>query len=294
MKRASVILLLFLVSFITCAQAQEWYNLQDDQIYVTDFLLPAGQSKRINVASLQPAVIGFETEVSDYAMYKELLGKYGAKIIEFKDVNGGVTLSTVSGGSSDCKPVDGEIVIQINNLIDRDFKIVVYKMKAKQENEQLTPASREEVSEFLEEGEAAFDKEGYLQEGGTNVKQPGAFCSVPIQGNKLKVLFEMFMSKKCFNEKTFSNSPGIVIGCSVTNQDTVQKMYYGYNVVFYDAGKSLIGQIVKTDDVDTELTALSNDYINLTEQEIARIKYYRIIFYESAKEIPEQMLGVSG
>jgi len=287
MKGIGGAVLLFLVLSIASAQAQEWYSLQDGQIYVTDFLLQAGQSKRVDIASSQPAAIGFSTDVSGYAIHKELLDKYGPKIIEFKDINGGTVLSTVSGGSLQCEPVNGQIAVQINNLIDRDFKIVIYKKKIEERPKQLPPASPEEISKFFSEGEALFDKEGYIEDGGTYVKQPGSFCSVPIQGNKLGALFEMFMSKKCFNEKTFRNSPGIVIGCSVTNRDVLQKMYYGYNVAFYDENKALIGRAIKNDEVDESSSSVSSNHINLTEQEITRIKYYKIIFYESAKEIPE-------
>jgi hypothetical protein len=99
MKRVLVGAVLLGVSFASWVGAETWYTLDEDETYVADFLLPAGESKTIIVESLEPVEIGFESDVSGVEAYRELRDKYGMEIIQFRDVNGGMTPTTISGGS---------------------------------------------------------------------------------------------------------------------------------------------------------------------------------------------------
>jgi len=278
----------------TAAEAQDWYKLDEDEVYVTDFLLQAGQSKKISIDSTQPIVVGFITDAhyapDSYALYKELSAKYKNSVIKM-DSNSGVSMSTISGGSMMYEPVNGKIVIEMSNLIDRDFKIVLYKKNIDEEKKEASPSHPSEVAKFSAEGEVKFEKEGYIEQNGVNMKQPDAFCSVPIKGNKLEAIFEIFMMKESFNEKTFSNTPALIISCGVNRLETGERMYFGYNVAFFDKNKNMVARAVKTDNVKASYNGMSSiDHINLKMQEITNIKCYKVIFYESSGKISEQML----
>jgi hypothetical protein len=112
------------------AQNESWYRLKKAETYVTDFFLPARQSKEITIDSTKPIIVGFKTDAiyapNSDELYKEFLNTYKANVIKLADKNG-TSVSTVWGGSTEFKPIDNKVVIEVSNLIDRDFKIVIYK-----------------------------------------------------------------------------------------------------------------------------------------------------------------------
>lgn len=299
-KMRYIIALMFLIE-TTCtsyAETETWYKLDEDEVYVTDFLLQAGQSKKISIDSTQPIIVGFQTDVhyapNSYVLYKELSAKYKSKVIKMGNISGNISMTTISGGSMMYEPANGKVVIEMSNLINRDFKIVIYKKNIDEGKKDASPSYPLEIAKFFAEGETEFKKEGYIEQSGTNVKQPDAFCSVPIKGNKLEAIFEIFMMKKSFNEKTFSNTPALIISCGVNRQETGEKIYFGYNVAFFDKNKSLIARAIKTDNAKASYNGMSSsNHINLKMQEITNIKYYKIIFYESNGDIPEQTLAIN-
>ncbi|MFA6281084.1 MAG: hypothetical protein WCY05_01115 [Candidatus Omnitrophota bacterium] len=130
MKKTIVLMLLLGIIFTGYAQAQEWYKLESAETYVTDFLLAAGQTKEITIDSAEPIIVGFKTDLTyapnSHELYKELMSKYKFKVIRISDKNGSA-VSSISGGAGQFKPIDNKVVMEISNLIDRDFKIVIYK-----------------------------------------------------------------------------------------------------------------------------------------------------------------------
>ena len=126
------ILLVFLIGvlFSAAAEAQEWYALEDNELYVTDFVLAAGQSEEFSVYADGPVKVGFKTDVNfaenSFELYSELSEQYGDEVIQFSDIYNGMAVSTVSGGSLQCKPTDGTVDIEITNMADRDFEVVIY------------------------------------------------------------------------------------------------------------------------------------------------------------------------
>lgn len=130
MRRVIALILFLGVIFASYAEAEEWYKLKEDEIYITDFLLQAEESKEINIDFTHPVKIGFKTDASSYELQKELSNKYGKKIIGFADItdgSNGISMSTVWAGAIECKPIENKIVVKVTNLIDKDFKIVIYK-----------------------------------------------------------------------------------------------------------------------------------------------------------------------
>ena len=131
-KMRSIIALIFLLGTISAsyAETETWYKLDEDEVYVTDFLLQARQSKEISIDSTQPIIVGFETDThyapNSYELYEELSAKYKSNVIKM-DSDSGNSMSTISGGSMMYKPVNGKIDIETSNLTDRDFKIVIYR-----------------------------------------------------------------------------------------------------------------------------------------------------------------------
>jgi hypothetical protein len=182
------------------------------------------------------------------------------------------------------------VPIEISNTIDRPFKIVVYTVARDDREDQAARVSPADIEQFTAEGTANFNREGYIEAHGIQVKQAGAFTTASVQGRMFVALFEMFMSRELFDEHMLRNSPGVVIGCSVTNQDQSRELYYGYHVSFLDEAGKLVARGVKTADVEPGSGSFSNDHINLSPGEIARIRHYKISFYESEAKISESVL----
>lgn len=289
MKKIIAVLLFLSITCIACAENRPWHKLQKGETYLADFLLPAGESKKLDIDSTEPVKVGFRIDIPDYSMYKELADKYNGKIISIVDVNSGRSLKSAYGASLKCSPLDNKVPVEIYNLVDRDFNVVVYKesLAAKEEGVSSSTAG---VQKFFAEGKGEFKKPGYLNEGGSMIKQLEAFCSVPVKGSDLEAAFELFMSKSCLDEKTYTNAPGIVIGLTVSNKNQNDLMYFGYKIALFDRGMNLIGEMAKVGKVKPHNSITSNPNINLTEQEIARIENYKITFYESKAALSKELI----
>ena len=130
MKKLIALVGITAILFAGHALAQEWYSLQDNQRYVTDFSLGAGESEEISVETDEAVKIGFNTNVNyvenGFERYSELSEQYGYEVIKFSDSNAGNAVTTVSGGALVCKPVDGSVDIAVTNLTEEDFDVVIY------------------------------------------------------------------------------------------------------------------------------------------------------------------------
>jgi hypothetical protein len=131
MKKLVVMALIVACALISCSKSEKWYQLSVDDEYVADFKLAAKQEKTISLDSTQRLTIGFRTDV-DFAknsidLYGEITKKYGSMVIRLGDSTGSVT--TISGGFRPFDPVNNKITVNVQNLTDRDFKVVLYKMK---------------------------------------------------------------------------------------------------------------------------------------------------------------------
>ena len=130
MRYRILLVILIVVFFSAAAQAQEWYALGDSEVYVTDFLLAAGESEEFSVYADGPVTVGFKTDVNyaenSFDLYSELSEQYGHDVIKFADINSGHALTTISGGALQCKPADGTLEVVITNLTERDFEVVLY------------------------------------------------------------------------------------------------------------------------------------------------------------------------
>ena len=130
MRYRILLVILIGVFFSAAVQAQEWYALGDNEVYVTDFLLAAGESEEFSVYADGPVKIGFKTDVNfadnGFDLYSELSERYGNEVINFSDIYNGLAVTTVSGGALQCKPADGTVEVEITNMTDRDFEVVLY------------------------------------------------------------------------------------------------------------------------------------------------------------------------
>lgn len=138
MKKLIVIILLVASAFVSYAEVQEWYKLKDNETYVEDFLLSAGKSKEVTIYSTEPIQISFLTDAA-YAenssvLYRELSDEYGYEVVKFSNISAGESISTIWGGGTLADPVENKIVIEVTNLIDKDFKVVIYTEEEKKNN----------------------------------------------------------------------------------------------------------------------------------------------------------------
>jgi hypothetical protein len=133
MKRLVFVLLIAAGLLASCSDRQGWFRLNSNEVHVADFTLPPGQSRTIVIDSAQPATIGFKTELAfsrdNAELYQELTAKYKSNVIRFKDGNKGGMVSSAFGGSIRCEPAGGRITVEAGNMTDRDFKVVIYRMK---------------------------------------------------------------------------------------------------------------------------------------------------------------------
>lgn len=130
MKNLIALVCLTGILFAGHAQAQEWYTLEDNEVYVADFSLEAGQTEEFSVEADEPVKVGFKTDVNfgenSFERYGELSEQYGYEVIKFSDTNAGTAVTTVSCGALNCRPVEGSVEIEITNLSDEDFEVVIY------------------------------------------------------------------------------------------------------------------------------------------------------------------------
>jgi len=58
---------------------------------------------------------------------------------------------------------------------------------------------------------------------------------------------------------------------------------YGYNIAFLDKNKKLVGRLLDT-------MESTNKHINLTPEEIASIRFYKMLYFEATGELLEDLL----
>ena len=132
MKNVIAILLIgAAVVSIVFAEIQKWYKLEKGESYVADFLLKGGRSQKVTIDSTKSIKVGFRTDLY-YApkrseLYKEYSSKYKSKIIKLIDTNSGNSISTVWAASGRFAPVGNKVIVEVVNLTDSDFKVLIYQ-----------------------------------------------------------------------------------------------------------------------------------------------------------------------
>lgn len=144
-----------------------------------------------------------------------------------------------------------------------------------------------EIKKISKEGEIEFKKEGYSKENGVRVRQHDACYFITVKTDNLKADFDLRMAKECWNEKEFANTPCIIASPNITNEKP-NEIYFAYNVSFFDENMKLIAVASESDVLDPG-PGMSNQrtmgYVNLPLTEISKVRYYKIIFYESDEKI---------
>ena len=101
----------------------EWYDLRDDQHYVDDFSLKPGETQDLTIKSEEEVWIGFKTNISVEESEKYEDNAYPIKVSN--EERG--SISSIFGGATIFKPLDGKIEIAIsNNSKDDIIKVVIY------------------------------------------------------------------------------------------------------------------------------------------------------------------------
>ena len=77
---------------------------------------------------------------------------------------------------------------------------------------------------------------------------------------------------------------GVSVGGKLTNP-TDQKMFYSYQVAFFDKDKNLVGCQNFTHWVDPHKTVQAGTFISLSADQIDKIASYSAVFYESDTQI---------
>lgn len=131
MKTVAIVLLAFINICSVYGATKTWYELKEDELYVADFLLQAGKSKKIVIGSANPLEVGFKIEASfapdSNALYQQLSKEYKGYVIRLTDNIGGNSVTSIMGGSLKCQPRKGKIIIEVANLTDKAIKVVIYK-----------------------------------------------------------------------------------------------------------------------------------------------------------------------
>jgi hypothetical protein len=282
--------MLVLTAFAVQAEGTTWYELDDNETHVADFVLKSGEKKSLQIDSSRPLKTGFKADVPGFDMYEELRERYGWDVIKLRDVNTDASLSTISGGSMTFQPKDGRIMVEAENLTDRAFNVLVYVEKDGEALPQPS-AGASAIERSYAEGEVRFLKNDFIETDGVTLRQPIPFVKAVVQGHELEMSLQMFMSMECFNEELFANTPGIVIGYTASHPAKEAARYFGFDISFYDGENNLLGRAVSVDNkVDPDYALVSSVEKNLSADMIERIRRYRIVLLESAGPLPADML----
>jgi hypothetical protein len=131
MKNVIAMLLMVATVSIVFAETQKWYKLEKGESYVADFLLKGGGSQKVTIDSTKSIKVGFRTDLY-YApkrseLYKEFSAKYKSKVIKLIDIKSGNSISTVWAASGRFVPVGNKVIVEVVNLTDNDFKVLIYQ-----------------------------------------------------------------------------------------------------------------------------------------------------------------------
>ena len=96
-------------------------------------------------------------------------------------------------------------------------------------------------------------------------------------GNKLKLKAEFQMIE-------VGRLAAISVNAKIKNTSSA-RMYYSYNVAFFDKDKNLIGCHCVPLQIGANGDSTAGTFIQLPRDEIAKIAYYSVAFHESDKQI---------
>jgi hypothetical protein len=115
-------LLLFLYPNNAGFSQTKWYNLHDNEQYITNFKLYSGSTKTFAINSNTEIWVGFKSDATheQFQKYKRFYP------IELAVEGLGSFSDLYGGGSMLCKPVDGKIKITVSNNSQHNFKIVIF------------------------------------------------------------------------------------------------------------------------------------------------------------------------
>lgn len=127
-------LLLFFLDTSYPQTEAKWYSLKENQHYVTDFVLKAGETKTCIIQSDRTIWVGFISDATDeqskkYLPFLDPINRIWSPArlpIKLSEPEGGVYLYSLSRGATLFPPTDGKIVISLTNESQETFKIVVY------------------------------------------------------------------------------------------------------------------------------------------------------------------------
>jgi hypothetical protein len=126
MKTLVTAIVLVSVALTGYAQAQTWYELEENETYVSDFILAPGAEKEVSIDSANALTVGFRADVGGFDEYNDLQAKYGPDVIMLRNITADFNLMSVAGGSLEVQPTQGKLLVSVKNLTDREFKVVVY------------------------------------------------------------------------------------------------------------------------------------------------------------------------
>jgi hypothetical protein len=139
MKRPHVSLLVALpLSISTLGQAQtadtaeSSFKLKPEQTRVMEVTLKPGETKKGEVATKVPVVLGFDTDVfSQKQLTPEKKTEYMKKNIITFDAGAAGSMSSTYGGSTTYEPKGGKIKFSVKNNSDLTVKVLVYTAPGK-------------------------------------------------------------------------------------------------------------------------------------------------------------------
>ena len=138
---AALLFVILTLIFASCSKTQppttvspqsaierEWYQLDRRDDYVTDFLLPAGGSKPIEIVSDEALFVGFKTDASPEVVKRYLSQK--PQPVRLQVVGVSSFVGSVIGCGGEFPPVDGKLRFLAVNDTDVALRLVIFKRKA--------------------------------------------------------------------------------------------------------------------------------------------------------------------
>ena len=106
----------------------QWYRLDQGNEYVTDFPLPAGGSKPVEIISDEALFIGFKTDASGEVVKRYF--KQQPQPVRLQVVGVNAFIGSVIGYGADFPPVDGKLRFLAVNDTDVTLRLVIFKRKS--------------------------------------------------------------------------------------------------------------------------------------------------------------------
>lgn len=118
-----ILILSALIPCVTYADEAKWYYIGNDDKVIADLRLEPKQKRVFIIKSSESKEIMFQTEIKQDDSEKRKKGPFP---IEMKQIETNKSIRTFYGGLM-CDPVKGVITLELTNVSDKQYKVVVFE-----------------------------------------------------------------------------------------------------------------------------------------------------------------------